>query len=222
MPNLSTTLHLEMLKRSNGRQGLLIRILKAIKREVADRGIYGLEWGDPEFVEPLRFIRDRYLLPQVNNDHCAVEIGSGGGRWTRYMLGFRKLYAVDYYSALLEEIAKNVKAPNIKLIKNNGTDFPGIDDRSVDYLFSFGTFVHLDGYLIQAYLGNMKRILKAGARANVVIHYSDKTKVMGQLNESFAENTPTKMRSMLVEADYEVCEEDLTTMWHNSIIRFTI
>ena len=83
-----------MLKRSNGRQGLLIRILKAIKREVADRGIYGLEWGDPEFVEPLRFIRDRYLLPQVNNDHCAVEIGSGGGRWTRYMLGFRKLYAL--------------------------------------------------------------------------------------------------------------------------------
>ena len=64
MPNLNTTLHLEMLKRSNGRQGLLIRILKAIKREVADRGIYGLEWGDPEFVEPLRFIRDRYLLPQ--------------------------------------------------------------------------------------------------------------------------------------------------------------
>ena len=51
------------------------------------------------------------------------------------MLGFRKLYAVDYYLALLEEIAKNVKAPNIKLIKNNGTDFPGIDDRSIDYLF---------------------------------------------------------------------------------------
>ena len=46
--------------------------------------------------------------------------------------------------------------------------------------------MHLDGYLIQAYLGNMKRILKAGA--NVVIHYSDKTKVTGQLDESFAES----------------------------------
>ena len=80
--------------------------------------------------------------------------------------------------------------------------------------------MHLDGYLIQAYLSNMKRILKAGA--NVVIHYSDKTKVTGQLNESFAESTPTKMRSMLLEAGYEVCEEDLATMWHSSIIRFTI
>ena len=46
--------------------------------------------------------------------------------------------------------------------------------------------MHLDGFLIQAYLGNMKRILKAGA--NVVIHYSDKTKVTGQLDESFAES----------------------------------
>jgi ubiquinone/menaquinone biosynthesis C-methylase UbiE len=108
------------------------------------------------------------------------------------MLGFRKLYVVDYHSALLKEIEKNVKAPNIELLKNNGTDFPGIDHRSVDYLFSFGTFVHLDGHLIQAYLGNMKRILKAGA--NVVIHYSDKTKVIAQINESFAENTPAKMR----------------------------
>lgn len=80
--------------------------------------------------------------------------------------------------------------------------------------------MHLDGHLIQAYLGNMKRILKAGA--NVVIHYSDKTKVIAQINESFAENTPAKMRSMLLEAGYMVCEEDLTTLWHSSIIWFTL
>ena len=80
--------------------------------------------------------------------------------------------------------------------------------------------MHLDRHLIQAYLGNMKRILIAGA--NVVIHYSDKTKVMAQINEGFAENTPAKMRSMVSEAGYEICEEDLTTMWHSSIIRFTI
>jgi len=149
-----------------------------------------------------------------------VEIGPGGGRWTRYMLGFRRLYVVDYYGDLLEEVKKHVRKPHIEFIKNNGTDFPGIGDRSVNYLFSFGTFVHLDEHVIQTYLSNMKRILKAGG--NVVIHYSDKTKVMAQINEGFAENTPAKMRSMVSEAGYEICEEDLTTMWHSSIIRFTI
>ena len=136
------------------------------------------------------------------------------------MLGFRRLYVVDYYGDLLEEVKKHVRKPNIEFIKNNGTDFPGIGDRSVNYLFSLGTFVHLDEHVIQTYLSNMKRILKAGG--NVVIHYSDKTKVMAQINEGFAENTPAKMRSMVSEAGYEICEEDLTTMWHSSIIRFTI
>jgi hypothetical protein len=80
--------------------------------------------------------------------------------------------------------------------------------------------VHLDTHLIEAYLRNMKRILKSGS--NVVIHYSDKTKVMAQINEGFADNTPGKMRSMVLDAGYRICEEDLTTMWHSSVIRFTI
>jgi phospholipid N-methyltransferase len=220
MPDLNTTLHLDMLRRSERRRNLVLRILRAVKKEWRHGGIYGLEWGDPDLVEPLRFIRDRYILPYVNGEQCAVEIGPGGGRWTRYMLGFRKLYVVDYYADLLEEVKTHFRKPNIEFIKNNGTDFPGIGDRSVDYLFSFGTFVHLDEHLIQAYLGNMKRILNAGA--NVVIHYSDKTKIMAQINEGFAENTPAKMRSMVSAAGYEICEEDVTTMWHSSIIRFTI
>jgi|SRR4029078_2189677 hypothetical protein len=123
---------------------------------------------------------------------------------------------------LLEFVLTKIRQARQRALANKhaATDFPGIDHRSVDYLFSFGTFVHLDGHLIQAYLGNMKRILKAGA--NVVIHYSDKTKVIAQINESFAENTPAKMRSMLLEAGYMVCEEDLTTLWHSSIIWFTL
>ena len=105
-------------------------------------------------------------------------------------------------------------------IKTNGTDFPGIDDHSVDYLFSFGTFVHLEANLIEAYLSNMRRILKAGA--NVVLHYSDKTRIMAQINDDFAENTPEKMRLMVLDAGYKICEEDLTSMWHSSIVRFTL
>ncbi|BAP55940.1 type 11 methyltransferase [Thioploca ingrica] len=224
MPGLNSTLHLDMLKRSRWKRRLLPRLLLAIKRELsAGEGIYGLEWGDPEVLEPLKFIRDRYVIPYVNAKHYAVEIGVGGGRWTRYMLGFNKLYAVDYHQELLDELKKNFNKPNMEFIKNNGTDFPKIQDCSIDYLFSFGTFVHLDTPLIKAYLNNMKRILKSGA--NVVIHYSDKTKIMAQtgyLKDGFSQNTPDKMRQMVLDADYKILEEDLTTMWHSSIIRFTI
>ena len=219
MPDLDATLHVKMVRPKKKRR-LLPRIIAAIKRELASPNVYGLQWGDPEIVEPLRFIRDRYVLPYVSSARTAVEIGPGGGRWTRYLLDFKKLYVVDYHVELLAELKKNFCKPGMEFIKNNGTDFPGIPERSIDYLFSFGTFVHLDAPIIEIYLANMKKILKPGA--NAVIQYSDKTKIMAQLNENFSENTPDKMRTMVLNAGYTIREEDLTTMWHSSVIRFTI
>jgi hypothetical protein len=221
MPDLNTTLHLDMLHKAKGRsRSLPLRILRAIKKEIVSGDIYGLEWGDPEIVEPLTFIRDRYVLPYVNKERNAMEIGPGGGRWTRYLLGFKKLYVVDYYAELLNELKRHLQKSTIEFIKNNGTDFPGIGKGTIDYLFSFGTFVHLDSAIIEAYLVNMKPILKAGA--NVVIHYSDKTKIMAQVNKDFSENTPMRMREMVLNAGYTILEEDLTTMWHSSLIHFTL
>lgn len=220
MPELDTTLHLDMLHRFRKTNGILPRILRAIKREILAKNLYGLDWGDPDVVEPLKFIRDRYVLPYVSSEHIAVEIGPGGGRWTRYLLGFKRLYVIDYHSELLEELKKNYRKSSMQFVKNNGTDFPGIDKESIDYLFSFGTFVHLDTALIKSYLVNMKPIVKYNA--NIVIQYSDKTKVMAQFNEGFSDNTPDKMRQIILTAGYKILEEDLTTLWHSSIIRFTV
>jgi len=218
MPDLDATLHVKMLRPKKKRK-LLPRIFAAIKKELTSPNVYGLQWGDPDVVRPLNFIRDRYVLPYVSSEHRAVEIGPGGGRWTRYLLDLKKLYVADYHAEALAELKKNFGKASMEFIKNNGTDFPGIAERSIDYLFSFGTFVHLDAPIIETYLANMKMILKPGA--NAVIQYSDKTKIMAQLNESFSENTPEKMRTMVLNAGYMLCEEDLTTMWHSSVIRFT-
>jgi hypothetical protein len=106
MAYLNTTLHLDMFRQAKKRKSLPRRILRAVKRELIFSGVYGLEWGDPETVQPSQFIRDRYVLPYVNAEGNAVEIGPGGGRWTRYRLGFKRLYVVDYYADLLKELRK--------------------------------------------------------------------------------------------------------------------
>jgi hypothetical protein len=54
-----------------------------------------------------------------------------------------------------------------------------------------------------------------------VIHYSDKSKIMAQLKSGFSDNTPERMRGMVLGAGFRILEEDLTTMWHSSIIRFS-
>jgi SAM-dependent methyltransferase len=219
MPDLNTTLHLDMLRRFRGTRSVPYRLYHAIRTELSTKPIYGLQWGDPETAEPLAFIKKRWVLPYVRPDHTAVEIGPGGGRWTRYLLGFGKLYVVDFYEKLLDELRRNFDQPKMVFVHNTGTDFPGIREGQIDFIFSFGTFVHLDAPLIEGYLRNMRAILKEDGIA--VIHYSDKTKVMAQENQGFSENTPDRMRAMVSDAGFRVLEEDLTTMWHSSLIRFT-
>jgi hypothetical protein len=54
-----------------------------------------------------------------------------------------------------------------------------------------------------------------------MLHYSDKTKIMAQLNDGFAEMVPERMRGMVKAAGYDILQEDTTTMWHSSIVLFT-
>jgi Methyltransferase domain len=220
---LDSTQHRDMLNERGSQFARLlpVRVARAIRRELTRGGIYGLEWGDPDVWDPLRFVRDRYVLPFINPAHTAVEIGPGGGRWTRYLLAFKTVYAVDYYDEVLAEFRKTFsRYDHVRIVKNNGVDFPGIAPQSVDYALSFGCFVHLNQSLIDQYLGNLKTILKPGG--NAVIHYSDKRKIMAQLNTGFADNTPEEMRALVLRHGYRIIQEDTTTMWHSSIVHFTV
>ncbi len=216
MPGLDTNLHLEMLQRWQRENSPAKRLMHLR----LGRPLYGLEWGDPEIVAPLQFIKERYVVPFVDPQHRAVEIGPGGGRWTRYLLGFHTVFAVDYHQEALDELRRNFRRQgNVRFIKNNGTDFPGIAPELIDYIFSFGTFVHLEFDLIEQYLHAMQSIAKPAA--NIVIQYSDTTKIMAQINHGFSDNTPERMRAAVRAAGYRILEEDTTSLWHSSVIRFT-
>ena len=142
--------------------------------------VYGMQWGDPE--DKTKFpssyeIRKSFVDPFINEEHVVLEIGPGGGRWTKYLLGMKQVYVVDYHEEMLSELKKTYNKPNMTFIKNNGTDFPGVPDESVDYLVSIGVFVHLHLDLIDEYLKNMFRIVKPGA--NIIIQYSNKNVIGG-------------------------------------------
>jgi hypothetical protein len=206
MPSLTDPIHLNMLHNSH-KSGEPQRL-----------GFYGLQWGDPNCAPSLKFIRDRYILPYINFDHTAIEIGPGGGRWTRYLFSFRSLYVVDHHQELLDELIKTFKAPNLILIKNSGTNFPRIPQNSVDFVFSFGVFVHLDQDIIADYLRCLHPIVTDAA--NIVIQYSDKTKEDAKNNMGFSQNTLNDMRRLVIKMGYTILEENLTVLPHSSIMRF--
>lgn len=126
--DLGTTLHTKQLARSRLVRTLPVRVARAIWRELTlGPRVYGLEWGDPETWTPLQFVRDQYVLPFVNPQHVALDLGCGGGRWTPYLLGFKTVYAIDYYAELVAEFRRTFgRHRHVTAIKNNGTDFPGV------------------------------------------------------------------------------------------------
>ena len=208
MPSLDTKMHLNML------QGA-----RKIGQPERD-GLYGLHWGDPEVSPQLRPVRDRFLLPYVDPERTAIEIGPGGGRWTRYMLPFKRVYAVDYHAELLAELRRNFPQPHIVEVPNDGTNFPGIPSAHVDFVFSFGTFVHLDADIIEAYLENMKRVVHR--ETQIVIQYADKDKEQARKNPGFSDNDPRRMRGMVEAAGYRVVEEENNLLPHSAIMRFAL
>jgi ubiquinone/menaquinone biosynthesis C-methylase UbiE len=220
MPKLDTPLHLDMLRTGKKVRALPGRIKQALKVLFAKTDVYGIEWGEPETNPPLTYVRDHFLLPYVTQDAIALEIGPGGGRWTRYMLGVKRLYAVDFHQELLDELKSNFDSQNLTFVKNNGNDFPGIPNGSIDFIFSYGVFVHLDVEIIDQYLRNMKVLLKPSS--NVVIQYSDKSKPLGKSNKGFSQNDPDTMRRLVSSHGYFIYEEDIKTLWHSSLIRFGI
>lgn len=202
------------------RRRLPARIGNALRLLVAKQPIYGMEWGDPDKQSSLRFVRDHFLLPYLTPQTVAVEIGVGGGRWTRYMLDVSRVYAVDYHQEFLDELQANFSSEAIVPVKNNGYDFPGIPDGSVDFIFSFGTFVHLDLPIIAGYLRNMKRLLKRSS--SVFIQYADKTKPAAKRNKAFSDNDPERMRQLILANGYQIYEEDTERLHHSSMILFGI
>ncbi|MEL6345061.1 MAG: class I SAM-dependent methyltransferase [Myxococcota bacterium] len=178
---------------------------------------YGDQWGTPETAPPLKMVRDAWLMPFVGPERTILEIGSGGGRWTQLLLNARKLYSVDINQAMIQYLQQRFGTPpQLALIQTAGADLPGVPERSIDFVFSFGTFVHLEPETIAEYLQNIRPLLKPGA--DVVIQYSDKTKPIAANNPHFAATDSLMMEAMFCKYGYRVIRHDTQLLVHSNII----
>jgi len=184
----------------------------------SEKSIYGYEWGNPNSSEMLMGVRDRFILPYLNRELTALEIGPGGGRWSQFLTSFRKLYLLDLNDCFFESLKIRYPGENVVCLRTNGSDIPGIQNGSLDFIFSFGAFVHIEPSDIECYLQNIKAKLAVGGV--VVLHYSDKTKPLGLKESVFSYNTPDLMRSLVRHQGFSVTNEDLETLPHSSIIQF--
>jgi ubiquinone/menaquinone biosynthesis C-methylase UbiE len=97
-----------------------------------------------------------------------VEIGCGLGRMThRFAERFGRVYAVDVSPEMLRRAKTQwVGLTNVDFVLGHGNDFPGIVDRSVDFVFSYIVLQHVpDQTIVKDYLRETARVLKPGGLA---------------------------------------------------------
>ena len=126
----------------------------------------GLEWGPAESRDALI---DR-LLPGAQES--IVEIGPGAGRFSEVLAErARRLVLVDVTDEALRRCREQLgERPGVEYVRTDGASLPGVEGGSIDVVWSFEAFVHMQPVDVAAYVGDIARVLRPGGRA--VIHHA--------------------------------------------------
>jgi SAM-dependent methyltransferase len=164
---------------------------------------------------PLYKVVDRYIRPYVEPSSTVLEIGAGGGRWTRYLLAARRIICVDLNPEFFEVLRTTFPGARLEFYQPRDCELDGIADGSVDFVFTFGTFVHIEPKGIAQYLSDIRRVLRPGGIA--VVHYAEKAKAAARNNPTFSNMTAEKIVAM---APMPIIIHDTDLLKHSNIAVF--
>lgn len=112
-------------------------------------------WGGPERQwRGTIWPRIRPFLPATR----CLEIASGCGRWTQFLLRCsQRLDAVDLSPRCVETCQRRFAGePNFQCHLNDGCSLAAVPDDSIDFVYSFDSLVHAEADVIDAYLGQLR------------------------------------------------------------------
>jgi len=133
----------------------------------------GEEWTKtPEWKEA---VVTRFLLPNVPEGASVLEIGPGGGRWTEILQRRAKhLSVVDVSEQAIQLCRERFRTcSNIDYFVGTGSTLP-LADSSVEVVWSYDVFVHVNPLDARGYFREFRRVLKPGGTA--VIHHPGSSK----------------------------------------------
>lgn len=179
--------------------------------------VYGEDRGSPEISPILQRVRDSWLRPFVSPDRTIVELGPGGGRWTRYLLDGQRIYAVDISAAMLDELRERTGAPErLVCVETDGATVPGVPPGSVDFVFSFDTLTYLELDVVDAYLRALRPTLRPGA--DVVLQYANQDLAPAREHPYFGDADPRRIELLAHANGYLVVRHDTTLLSDSGLI----
>lgn len=196
-----------------------------------NRRVWGEEWNwsnlgeewtpewSPYKAVILRYTLDRWLRPKQR----IVEIGPGGGRYTVELLKHdpASLTLVDLVEKTLDVCKERFRDyGQVQYFVNDGRTLPFLADGSVDFVWSFECFVHVEKDDVDSYFREFRRVLTPGGMG--IVHYAaiDRAVREDRREGWRSDFTSADMRGILVKYDFELVEDhyDPTMLHGNSAV----
>lgn len=116
---------------------------------------------------------EAFVLPYTDERCDAMEVAPGHGRWSNVLAQrCRSVVLVDLSQSCIdacrERLANRV---NVNYVVNDGRHLPGAAE-TIDFIWSFDSFVHMDPPVVGGYLDEFSRVLRQEGIA--VIHHAGK------------------------------------------------
>lgn len=139
----------------------------------------GDEWSglaahcEQPYADWKRSLIETFMTPWLGAEVDALEVAPGHGRWTESIVPeARSVVLVDLSPTCIEVCRERfAEATNVTYHVNDGRSLP-VADASIDFVWSFDSFVHIEPDVIDAYLGEFARVLKPSG--HFVIHHADR------------------------------------------------
>jgi len=156
----------------------------------------GEEWSEPWGSSAAQW--DGAILPRIRDCLPAgtiLEIAPGFGRWTHFLKDYcDELWAIDKSSECIDACRQRFAADaHVQCCLNDGLSLSMIPDGSVDFVFSFDSFVHTNCDVVEAYLCQLRTKLKIGGKG--FIHHSN----FGEYVNSPRERLPDALAKPLIK-----------------------
>ena len=105
-----------------------------------------------------------FLDPLFTKRSVILEIGPGVGRWTEYLVDkCDRLIGVDISERCVWECQRRFHdRPYATFEVGNGEDLPSVESGSIDVVWSFDVFVHINKQQFTSYVAEFARVLKPG------------------------------------------------------------
>jgi SAM-dependent methyltransferase len=173
-----------------------------LNKEIWEAWNWSAEGDEWTHSEPWKQSLIRCVLEtEIPRNASVLEIGPGGGRWTEPLLRHAGAYVgIDISSTCVEHCRKRFGTDGrAQFFVGSGRDLAQVADASVDAIWSFDVFVHINGAEVQAYLKEFCRVLKPSGVA--VIHHGS----VGGASGGWRSNlTLSALQSMLAGSDLRI------------------